>query len=92
MAFNGAKFVGDDRHYVEGVPRIHYYATTETQAQVRVDQYFNPVASKVAVGDEIRTFVETGGTQKTVQFIVLSNDGTDVDVDDGTVLGTTDTD
>lgn len=74
------------------VPTMWMYSTTDTGAVVQAAQYFNDAAADLTVGDLIYAAVDTDGTPAYLLYVVVSNDGTDVDVDDGTALGATDTD
>ena len=92
MPFDKSGWAVDGSHFNEKLPRMHKYTTTDTQADVNTSGYFNGVASECSVGDTILATVDTDGTQATVEFLVLTNDGTTVDVSDGTAAATTDTD
>jgi hypothetical protein len=73
-------------------PSLHRYTTADTQATVNSANYFLPVIREVKVGDFILADVDTGGTRQGVIFFVNQNTGTAIDVTDGLVIGTTDTD
>ena len=73
-------------------PTIWTYSTTDTAATVDSAQYFNDAVEDLTVGDFIFAATDTGGTPAYGIFVVSSNDGTDVDVDDITTVGGTDTD
>lgn len=73
-------------------PRVWVYSTADTAADVNTSGYFNDAADDLQVGDFIFANTSTGGTLVATIFYVLSNDGTTVDVNDGTTLANTDTD
>lgn len=73
-------------------PTFWTYSTTDTQATINTAGYFNAAAADLTVGDVILVFTDTGGTPQPGFFWVNANDGTTVDVADGLMLGTTDTD
>jgi hypothetical protein len=77
--------------YANGI-RFWTYKTTDTAATVDTAQYFNGAVEDVQVGDLIWALIDTDGTPQYGFFVVLSNDGTDVDVGDMTQIGGTDTD
>jgi hypothetical protein len=67
-----------------------FYDSTEAMTAVRVSGYFNEAASMLNVGDVI--FVLDSDAPAMSISVVLSNDGTTVDIADGTALTMTDTD
>lgn len=67
-----------------------FYDSTEAITAVRVSGYFNNAASMLNVGDVI--FVLDSDAPAMSISVVLSNDGTTVDIADGTALTMTDTD
>lgn len=67
-----------------------FYDSTEAITAVRVSGYFNEAASMLNVGDVI--FVLDSDAPAMSISVVLSNDGTTVDIADGTALTMTDTD
>lgn len=67
-----------------------YDAQADTAATVNTTGYFNDAAKDLGVFDAIRC-ITSSGTVLT-NFVVLSNDGTTVDVDDGTTVALTDGD
>ncbi len=77
--------------YANGFTLWHY-TTTDTAAAVDTSGYFNDAADVVRVGDMVLANVETGGTMAAGMFLVSSNTGTVVDIDDMTAFGGTDTD
>jgi hypothetical protein len=68
------------------------YSTTDTAATVQVAQYFNDMVNELQVGDLIYAHVDTDGTPAYMLYPVVSNDGTDVDVSNGTAISATDSD
>lgn len=79
---------------LKGAPSVWSYATADTLATVNTSGYFNSVASLLKVGDLILglTGAGSGGTLAQALFTVVSNDGTTVDVADGTAITQTDSD
>lgn len=71
-------------------PRLWIYSTTDAIATVNTAQYFNGAVDLLQVRDVI--IVCDTNTPTTSLVNVLSNDGTDVDVSDGTTIVETDTD
>lgn len=71
-------------------PRMWVYSTTDAIATVNTAGYFNDAASTLGVRDII--WVCDTNTPTTNIVSVLSNDGTTVDVSDGTAIAETDTD
>jgi len=69
---------------------IWFYDSTEAITAVRVSGYFNNAASMLNVGDVI--FVLDSDAPAMSISVVLSNDGSTVDIADGTALTVTDTD
>jgi len=67
-----------------------FYDSTEAITAVRVSGYFNNAASMLNVGDVI--FVLDSDAPAMSISVVLSNDGSTVDIADGTALTMTDTD
>lgn len=74
-------------------PSIYAYSTPDTLADVNTTGYFNPLTLTLRVGDLIYGVTSTGGTPVAAFYYVLSNTAAGVvDVNDGTVLASTDTD
>lgn len=88
MAFTRSTMARSTSHANSDAPVIWAYATSDTQATVNTAGYFNDMVNELEVGDLIYGVCNGAA----VLFHVLSNDGTDVDVADGTVLAATDTD
>lgn len=74
------------------VPTLWTYKTADTAADLNTAGYFNDAAADLTVGDLIYAVTSSGGTIVAALYYVLSNDGSTVDVNDGTVLAATDTD
>ena len=73
-------------------PVIWTYASADTIATINTAGYFNDAADDLNVGDLIYIQSSTGGTRVATLAQVLSNDGTTVDIADGTTLAATDSD
>lgn len=71
-------------------PSIYTYKSTDTQATINSAGYFNALASILKVGDII--FIYDATTPSLVLSYVNANDGTTVDIADGTTVSATDTD
>lgn len=71
-------------------PSIYTYKSADTQATVNTAGYFNSLASILKVGDII--FIYDTTTPSLVLSYVNANDGTTVDIADGTTVSATDTD
>lgn len=71
-------------------PSLYLYKTADTQATVNTAGYFNSLASLLEVGDII--FVYDSTTPSLVLTYVNANNGTTVDIADGTTVSATDTD
>lgn len=71
---------------------IYIYRTNDTGAVVDSAQYFNNAVDMLNVGDLIYGILDLDGTPAYGLAVVLSNDGTNVDVSDFTALGGVDTD
>lgn len=71
-------------------PMVWGYVTTDAIADVNTSGYFNSAADKLTARDMIIVFDTNAPTTNFVT--VLSNDGTTVDVSDGTAVAETDTD
>lgn len=76
-----------------GAPSLYTYATADAVNTVSASGYFNDVASIINVGDFIFAVcvAGSGGTPAPTIFQVNANDGTTVDVSDGTGVSVTDT-
>lgn len=71
-------------------PMMWSYTSTDAIADVNTANYFNSVSAEVKVGDLI--YVHDSNTPTASLVVVLSNDGTNVDVSDGTALSVADAD
>lgn len=77
--------------YANGFTLWHY-TTEDAAADVDTAGYFDAAVDVLRVGDMILANVDTGGTMAGGIFLVSSNTGSIVDVDDITAVGGTDTD
>lgn len=79
---------------LKGAPSVWSYATADTAATLNTSGYFNDAAKLLRVGDLIfaLTGAGSGGTLAAGLFVVVSNDGTTVDVSNGTTVTLTDSD
>ena len=68
------------------------YKSNDTAAVIDSAQYFNDAVAILNVGDFIFANADVDGTPAYGVFVVLSNDGTDVDVGDLVALNSADTD
>jgi len=86
-------FVRNDFNTIGGqaragvTPAMYVYTTTEAHTAVDASGYFNDLSDILNVGDMIIVHGATGGTRTVTMHIVVSNDGTTVDVSDGTTIG-----
>ena len=86
-------FVRNDFNTIGGqaragvTPALYVFSTVEAHTAVDASGYFNDVADILNVGDMIIVHGATGGTRTVTMHIVVSNDGTTVDVSDGTTIG-----
>lgn len=93
MAFDIKKLGLDSASHNSDMPRTWAYTTTDAIADVNTAGYFNDAAHLLNVGDRITAITSSGGTPSYDVFYVNANNGTVVDVDDGTAIdGGTDTD
>ena len=67
-----------------------YYSSTDALSVVRASGYFNDAASMMNVGDLVIVYDSDAPT--IALSVVLSNDGSTVDIADGTAITVTDTD
>lgn len=91
MAFTIASWARSSAHANSDIPVVWCYSTADLGATVDTTGYFNDLVDVVNVGDVIFALVDTGGTPTPLHYTVVSNDGTDVDVDNG-IGATTDSD
>ena len=86
-------FVRNDFNTIGGqaragvTPAMYVYTTTDAHTVVDGSGYFNDLSDILNVGDMIIVHGATGGTRTVTMHIVVSNDGTTVDVSDGTTIG-----
>ena len=69
------------------LPALYIYQSTDAHTAIDAAGYFNDLADTLVVGDMIIIHGATGGTRTVTMHVVVSNDGTDVDIGDGTVIG-----
>ncbi len=69
---------------------LWHYKTTDALATVNTSGYFNDAAAMVNVGDIIISY--DTATPTVTLMVVLSNDGSTVDVSDGTAVSVADAD
>lgn len=77
--------------YANGFTLWHY-ATTDAATVVDTSGYFNEAADMLRVGDMILGNTDTDGTLASGILHVSSNNGTVVDVDNLTAVGSSDSD
>ena len=92
MAFDAAGFATIAASKAGNAPSVYSYTTTDAITTVRVEGYFNSIASILKVGDLIYCQTSTGGTRAATLTWVNANSGTVVDVTDGTTISATDSD
>jgi len=92
MAFDKSKWSRMTTSANSAIPVMWGYSTTDATATVDTAGYFNGVAGDVQVGDMIMANTSTGGTLAAAFYLVSSNDGTTVDINDALVVTATDTD
>ena len=73
-------------------PTIWTYTTTDSAADLNTADYFLLAIDDLKAGDLIYATTSTGTTTVAALYYVLTNSGTAIDVNDGTVLANTDTD
>lgn len=76
-----------------GAPSVYSYATADAKNTVTAAGYFNTLAATLKKGDLLYVVhgAGSGGTFGTFLGYVNANDGTTVDIVDGSVIATTDT-
>lgn len=72
-------------------PSLYSYKTADAQTAVNDAGYFNSLASILKVGDVIFIY-STASSGSLVVSYVNANDGSTVDIADGTTISATDTD
>jgi len=91
MAFASTGFVTVCASKAGNAPSMYLYKTSDTQATVNTQGYFDSLSSVLSVGDIIFVY-STDSTGSLVVTYVNSNSGGVVDVTDGTAIGATDSD
>lgn len=91
MAFASTGFVTVCASKAGNAPSMYLYKTSDTQATVNTQGYFDSLSSVLSVGDIIFVY-STDSTGSLVVTYVNSNSGGVVDVTDGTTIGATDSD
>lgn len=92
MAFNKDNFARLTTSANSNIPCMWGYSTADATGDVDSAGYFNDVAGDVQVGDIIVANTSTGGTLAGGLYLVSSNDGTTVDVNNVLALTATDSD
>ncbi len=92
MAFTRSTLAMASNHQNSNIPRTWAYTTTDALADVNTADYFLEVINELNVGDLIYGVTSTGSTNVHAHYLVLTNDGTAIDVSDGVVIATTDGD
>ena len=69
------------------LPALYVYTSTDAHTAIDASGYFNDLADTVSVGDMIIVHGATGGTRTVTMHVVVSNDGSTVDIGDGTTIG-----
>ena len=92
MAFTRSTLARSSSHTNSNIPVFWCYTTADALADVNTADYFLEVIGELAVGDLIYGVTSTGTTNVHAHYLVLSNDGTNIDVSDGVVIAATDTD
>lgn len=91
MAFIRSDLGLADMNFNSGLPRKWAYTTIDTDTVVSTSGYFNGVADFLKVGDIVSCNFDTDGTPVFGEVLVVSNDGTIVDVADVNLHTTTNT-
>jgi len=73
-------------------PTMWSYTTTDSAATLNTADYFLLAIEDLKAGDLIYATTSTGTTTVAALYYVLTNTGTAIDVNDGTVLANTDSD
>ena len=69
------------------LPALYVYTSTDAHTAIDAAGYFNDLSDTLVVGDMIIIHGATGGTRTVTMHIVVSNDGSTVDIGDGTTIG-----
>ncbi len=73
-------------------PVLWSYNTTDTAAQVQVEDYFLDAIKEIKLGDIMFQRTSTGGTPVVTTAYCNENDGVTIDFVDGDVITNTDSD
>jgi hypothetical protein len=92
MAFVKKELRRVSSHSGTDTPHLWMYQTADAIAAVNTIGYFNDASDRLGVNDIIKTITSIGTTAVHAEVIVTSNAAGVVDVTDGVVLATTDTD
>lgn len=92
MAFTRSTLARSSSHANSNVPVTWNYTTTDALADVNTADYFLDAINELQAGDLIYGVTSTGTTSVHAHYLVLSNDGTAIDVSDGVVIAVTDGD
>ena len=92
MAYSHTSLVRFSSSANSDSPTMWGYTTTDSAADLNTADYFLLAINDLKAGDLIYATTSTGTTTVAALYYVLSNDGTAIDVNDGTVLANTDTD
>lgn len=68
------------------------YKTTDTAATVNTADYFLDAIDEIKLNDVMILITDTGGTPAVVISYVNANNGSTIDIADGTTISATDTD
>lgn len=71
---------------------LWHYTSTDSAATINTAGYFNDAADRMRVNDIILSVSATGGTPVVTITYCNANDGSTVDIVDGSVMSATDTD
>lgn len=79
---------------LKGAPTWWSYVTADTLATVNTANYFDAAVKLLRKGDMVNVLsgAGSGGTLASALALVVDNDGTHVDIADGTVVAVTDGD
>lgn len=91
MAYSATGFVTVCASKAGNAPSMYLYKTSDTQATVNTQGYFDSLSSVLSVGDIIFVY-STDSSGSLVVTYVNSNSSGVVDVTDGTTIGATDSD
>jgi hypothetical protein len=89
MAFNAANLI---RIGGGSGNALWKYVSTDAQAVIQVEGYFNEAANMLNLYDIICVVADTDGTPAVYYTYVNANDGSTVDTVDGVVITATDSD